>query len=155
ERVWIYTQDRPFTGRRIYAPIRNPDCNESNYRTVVSRPRWIERDEPAVRTEPRPSGSGKADRFWTGAAREARSAHHHGRSGRPTPDRAPQRGGRRGGRAPGDRRAAAEGRHGPGGGGAGQPGGAGPAGAGGHPPRARSAGGRPGAAGAATPLGPL
>ncbi len=42
ERVWIYTQDRPFTGKRLYAPIRNPDCNESNYRTVVSRPRWIE-----------------------------------------------------------------------------------------------------------------
>ncbi len=42
ERVWIYTQDRPFSGKRLYAPIRNPDCNESNYRTVVSRPRWIE-----------------------------------------------------------------------------------------------------------------
>src|SRR5947209_18014980 len=42
ERVWIYTQDRPFTGKRLYAPIRNPDYNESNYRTVVSRPRWIE-----------------------------------------------------------------------------------------------------------------
>jgi hypothetical protein len=42
ERVWIYTQDRPFTGKRIYAPIRNPDCNESNYRTIVSRPHWIE-----------------------------------------------------------------------------------------------------------------
>ena len=38
ERVWIYTQDRPFKGERIYAPIRNPDYNESNYRTVVSRP---------------------------------------------------------------------------------------------------------------------
>ena len=42
ERVWIYTQDRPFTGKRLYAPVRNPDCNESNYRTVVSLPRWIE-----------------------------------------------------------------------------------------------------------------
>jgi hypothetical protein len=40
ERVWIYTQDRPFTGDRIYAPTRNPDCNESNYRTVVSWPAW-------------------------------------------------------------------------------------------------------------------
>jgi hypothetical protein len=40
--VWIYTQDRPFTGKRIYAPHRNPDYNESNYRTVVSLPRWIE-----------------------------------------------------------------------------------------------------------------
>ncbi len=24
-RVWIYTQDRPFTGKRIYNPVRNPD----------------------------------------------------------------------------------------------------------------------------------
>jgi len=40
ERVWIYTQDRPFTERRIYKPIRNPDYNESNYRTTVSLPAW-------------------------------------------------------------------------------------------------------------------
>ena len=40
ERVWIYTQDRPFSGKRIYAPIRNPDFNESNYRTTVSMPAW-------------------------------------------------------------------------------------------------------------------
>ena len=40
QRVWIYTQDRPFTGKRIYDPIRNPDYNESNYRTNVSLPRW-------------------------------------------------------------------------------------------------------------------
>lgn len=40
ERVWIYTQDRPFPGKRIYAPVRNPDYNESNYRTTVSLPRW-------------------------------------------------------------------------------------------------------------------
>jgi hypothetical protein len=39
-RVWIYTQDRPFTGKRIYAPIRNPHYNESNYRTTVSVPAW-------------------------------------------------------------------------------------------------------------------
>jgi len=39
-RVWIYTQDRPFQGSRIYAPIRNPDYNDSNYRTTVSLPRW-------------------------------------------------------------------------------------------------------------------
>ena len=38
ERVWIYTQDRPFAGERVYAPTRNPDYNESNYRTVVSLP---------------------------------------------------------------------------------------------------------------------
>ena len=40
KRVWIYTQDRPFEGRRIYAPVRNPDYNESNYRTNVSLPNW-------------------------------------------------------------------------------------------------------------------
>ena len=39
-RVWIYTQDSPFTGKRIYAPVRNPDYNESNYRTNVSLPAW-------------------------------------------------------------------------------------------------------------------
>jgi hypothetical protein len=41
-RVWIYTQDRPFPGKRIYAPRRNPDYNESNYRTNVSLPDWEE-----------------------------------------------------------------------------------------------------------------
>ncbi len=40
KRVWIYTQDRPFQGKRIYAPKRNPDYNESNYRTNVSLPAW-------------------------------------------------------------------------------------------------------------------
>jgi hypothetical protein len=39
-RFWIYTQDRPFRGRRIYRPVRNPDYNESNYRTIVSLPGW-------------------------------------------------------------------------------------------------------------------
>jgi hypothetical protein len=39
-RVWIYTQDRPFKGERIYRPVRNPDYNESNYRTTVSLPGW-------------------------------------------------------------------------------------------------------------------
>ncbi len=39
-RVWIYTQDRPFPGRKIYAPVRNPDYNESNYRVNVSLPVW-------------------------------------------------------------------------------------------------------------------
>ncbi|MCL4795556.1 MAG: hypothetical protein KJZ84_13410 [Bryobacteraceae bacterium] len=42
KRVWIYTQDRPFTGKRIYAPVRNPEYNESNYRTTVSLPGWRE-----------------------------------------------------------------------------------------------------------------
>jgi hypothetical protein len=41
-RVWVYTQDRPFTGKKIYAPERNPDYNESNYRTAVSMPHWEE-----------------------------------------------------------------------------------------------------------------
>lgn len=39
-RVWIYTQDRPFTGAKIYAPQRNPHYNESNYRVNVSLPAW-------------------------------------------------------------------------------------------------------------------
>jgi rhamnogalacturonan endolyase len=43
ERVWIYTQDRPFTGNRIYAPLRNPHYNESNYLTTVSLPGWREK----------------------------------------------------------------------------------------------------------------
>jgi len=38
--VWIYTQDRPFPGRRLYSPVRNPHYNESNYRTTVSLPAW-------------------------------------------------------------------------------------------------------------------
>lgn len=38
KRVWIYTQDRPFSGTRIYKPRRNPDYNESNYRATVSVP---------------------------------------------------------------------------------------------------------------------
>ena len=40
EHVWIYTQDRPFGGRRLYAPIRNPPYNDSNYRANVSLPHW-------------------------------------------------------------------------------------------------------------------
>ena len=42
EEVWIYTQDQEFTGERIYAPIRNPRYNESNYRVSVSWPGWKE-----------------------------------------------------------------------------------------------------------------
>lgn len=42
EEVWIYTQDTPFTGEKIYAPERNPEYNESNYRTTVSSPRWVD-----------------------------------------------------------------------------------------------------------------
>jgi rhamnogalacturonan endolyase len=39
-RVWIYTQDQPFRGKTIYAPERNPEYNESNYRVNVSLPGW-------------------------------------------------------------------------------------------------------------------
>lgn len=38
--VWIYTQDGPAPSGRIYAPIRNPDYNDSNYRANISLPRW-------------------------------------------------------------------------------------------------------------------
>lgn len=41
-RVWIYTQDRPFTGSRIYKPVRNPTYNDSNYRATVSLPEWAD-----------------------------------------------------------------------------------------------------------------
>ncbi len=40
EEVWIYTQDRPFVGERIYDPKRNPTYNDSNYRSTVSLPGW-------------------------------------------------------------------------------------------------------------------
>ncbi|HUS07592.1 MAG TPA: hypothetical protein VMZ52_14895 [Bryobacteraceae bacterium] len=40
KRVWIYTQDQPFHGTKIYAPERNPEYNESNYRVNVSLPGW-------------------------------------------------------------------------------------------------------------------
>ena len=40
ERVWIYTQDGPFHGDRIYKPVRNPTYNDSNYRASVSLPGW-------------------------------------------------------------------------------------------------------------------
>ena len=38
--VWIYTQDRPFRGQKIYAPVRNPLYNMSNYSCIVSMPGW-------------------------------------------------------------------------------------------------------------------
>lgn len=37
-RVWIYTQDRPFSGTSLYTPTRNPHYNDSNYRAMVSDP---------------------------------------------------------------------------------------------------------------------
>jgi len=40
ESVWIYTQDRPFKGEKIYSPVRNPLYNMSNYSSIVSLPGW-------------------------------------------------------------------------------------------------------------------
>ncbi len=40
QRIFIYTQDRPFEGERIYSPIRLPLWNASNYRAEVSLPAW-------------------------------------------------------------------------------------------------------------------
>ena len=41
--IWIYTQDTPPAGDKIYAPIRNPHYNDSNYRCNVSLPGWAPR----------------------------------------------------------------------------------------------------------------
>jgi rhamnogalacturonan endolyase len=38
--VWIYTQDGPPPKGKVYAPVRNPLYNDSNYRGVVSLPAW-------------------------------------------------------------------------------------------------------------------
>lgn len=46
EEVWIYTQDLAFKGEKIYAPEKNPEYNESNYRTTVSFPGWVN-NQPA------------------------------------------------------------------------------------------------------------
>ena len=40
ESIWIYTQDKPFTGDKVYKPERQPLYNESNYATAYSRPGW-------------------------------------------------------------------------------------------------------------------
>lgn len=40
ESIWIYTQDRPFKGKRVYKPLRPPAFNESNYATMYSWPGW-------------------------------------------------------------------------------------------------------------------
>jgi hypothetical protein len=40
ERVWIYTQDQPFTGTRIYKPFRTPPYNDSQCLAGVSIPAW-------------------------------------------------------------------------------------------------------------------
>ncbi len=36
EKMYIYTQDEPFDGDRIYLPKRNPHYNESNYKGIIS-----------------------------------------------------------------------------------------------------------------------
>ena len=41
-RVWIYTQDGPPPSGRVYAPLRNPRYNDSNYRANISLPHWSE-----------------------------------------------------------------------------------------------------------------
>ena len=38
--IWIYTQDRPFKGDKIYKPVRPALYNESNYATCFSWPGW-------------------------------------------------------------------------------------------------------------------
>lgn len=43
ESIYIYTQDKPFTGNRIYKPVRQPLYNESNYATMFSWPSWIQK----------------------------------------------------------------------------------------------------------------
>ena len=40
ERLWIYTQGKPFDGDRIYKPIRYPHYNASDYRAEISLPGW-------------------------------------------------------------------------------------------------------------------
>ena len=40
ERIFIYTQDEPFRGERIYTPRRPPHYNYSNYRCEISLPGW-------------------------------------------------------------------------------------------------------------------
>ena len=118
ERVWIYTQDRPFAGKRLYAPIRNPDCNESNYRTVVSRPRWIEpeREEADATRSVEPTANSLSE--FTGLAKACRLVMANRRC---LPlDRSPRRARADRSRPPGrDRRPAAEGSSRPGDGGAG------------------------------------
>jgi len=47
QEVWIYTQDRPFDGAKIYTPQRNPTYNDSNYRSTVSLPAWKDHPGPS------------------------------------------------------------------------------------------------------------
>jgi hypothetical protein len=49
DEVWIYTPDGPPPPGRVYAPLRNPRYNDSNYRANISLPRWT---EPVVPDQP-------------------------------------------------------------------------------------------------------
>jgi hypothetical protein len=49
--VWIYTQDGPAPKGRLYAPLRNPTYNDSNYRANISLPAW---KEPTASIAPKP-----------------------------------------------------------------------------------------------------
>jgi hypothetical protein len=49
--VWIYTQDRPFHGEKIYTPVRNPLYNMSNYSCIVSMPHWKDLPHAAMRAK--------------------------------------------------------------------------------------------------------
>lgn len=40
ESIWIYTQNKPYSGERIYKPVRPPAYNESNYAASYSWPGW-------------------------------------------------------------------------------------------------------------------
>jgi rhamnogalacturonan endolyase len=42
DRVWIYTPHGPPPAGRVYAPVRNPHYNDSNYRANISLPGWSE-----------------------------------------------------------------------------------------------------------------
>ncbi len=48
--VWVYTQDGPSPKGKLYAPLRNPRFNDSNYRANVSLPGW--RDPTAATPTP-------------------------------------------------------------------------------------------------------
>ena len=40
ERLYIYKQDTPFEGNKVYSPIRYPEYNNSNYRAEIGLPHW-------------------------------------------------------------------------------------------------------------------
>ena len=46
DQVWIYTQDGPPPAGRVYAPVRNPSFNDSNYRANISIPGWTSGKAP-------------------------------------------------------------------------------------------------------------